>query len=131
VGRRRAEPGDGGAGGEETGISLPLAAKIRDWQTLLFAVEDMIADQHDFVAWWDANVTLGQSPGTNQWSVADRQPTISAEDVTALTGIQKWQVSRWRTAGRLQGRPIRLPRAAGAPRTSSYLAAPQGPTSQY
>ena len=92
------DPGGGGAGGEETGISLPLAAKIRDWQTLLFAVEDMIADQHDFVAWWDANVTLGQSPGTNQWSVADRQPTISAEDVTALTGIQKWQVSRWRTA---------------------------------
>jgi hypothetical protein len=58
----------------------------------------MIADQKDFVAWWDDNVTPGQSPGTNQWSVADRQPTISADDATKLTGIQKWQVSRWRTA---------------------------------
>jgi hypothetical protein len=37
------------------------AAKIRDWKTLLFAVEDMIADQRDFVGWWDANVRENRS----------------------------------------------------------------------
>jgi hypothetical protein len=73
---------------------IALAAKIRDWQTLLFAVEDMIADQRDFVTWWDEHVRDAGNPAL---IVADRQQ-LTADDATKLTGIQKWQVSRWRTA---------------------------------
>jgi hypothetical protein len=71
-------------------------AKIHDWQTLLFAVEDMIADQRDFLAWWDARV---RDKGGERWiDVAVRQHQgLSVEEATELTGIQKWQVSRWRT----------------------------------
>jgi hypothetical protein len=65
---------------------IELAAKIRDWQTLLFAVEDMIANQRDLVAWWNTNVTPGQSPGSNQWSNAGRHSTMSFDEAEHLTG---------------------------------------------
>jgi hypothetical protein len=58
----------------------------------------MIADQRDFVAWWRDNVAPGQSPGSNQWSNAGRHGTISMAEAEQLTGVQQWQVSRWRTA---------------------------------
>jgi len=73
---------------------IELAAKIRDWQTLLFAVEDMIADQRDFVSWWDEHVR-------SQGEVHKKLQTgnfLSVSEATQLTGIKDWQVSRWRTA---------------------------------
>ena len=76
---------------------ITLAAKIRDWQTLLFAVEDMIADQRDFVAWWDQHV---HRKGGERWlDNADRHDQrLSMEEAEELTGVKQWQVSRWRTA---------------------------------
>jgi hypothetical protein len=76
---------------------ITLAAKICDWQTLLFAVEDMIADQKDFVGWWDAHV---HRKGGERWfDNADRHDQrLSMEEAEELTKIKQWQVSRWRTA---------------------------------
>lgn len=75
---------------------IGLAAKICDWQTLLFAVEDMIADQRDLVAWWDEHVGVRLHAGTKL--NADRHSTLSCKQAEQLTGIKQWQVSRWRTA---------------------------------
>jgi hypothetical protein len=76
---------------------IELAAKVRDWQTLLFAVEDMIADQRDFVAWWRTNVTGNRHNINPSLEIAGRQ-FLSVTEAEELTGVKVWQVSRWRTA---------------------------------
>jgi hypothetical protein len=70
----------------------------RDWQTLLFAVEDMIADQKDFVAWWDEHVR----PAGHQPNVADRQQ-LAVEEAEQVTGVKKWQVSHGNTDTAMAG----------------------------
>jgi hypothetical protein len=76
---------------------IALSAKIQDWPTLLFAIDDMLADQRDFIAWWDEHV---HRKGGERWlDPADRQDQqLSMDAAEGLTGIKNWQVSRWRTA---------------------------------
>jgi hypothetical protein len=53
----------------------------------------MIADQRDFVAWWDEHI---RDAGNPTLIVADRQQ-LTVEEAEQITGVKKWQVSRWRT----------------------------------
>ena len=67
---------------------VALATKIRDWETLVFAVEGMIADQRDFVARWDEHV--GVRHGLNRFSIDNAdQHSLSVEQAEALTGVQQ------------------------------------------
>jgi hypothetical protein len=54
--------------------------------------EDMIADQRDFVAWWEGHV---RRPGNQPINAGLHYLTV--DDAEALTGVKQWQVSRWRT----------------------------------
>jgi hypothetical protein len=76
---------------------IELAAKMGDWATLTFAVNDMIVDQHDFVRWWGLNVGVRQ--GLNRFSIenADRG-SLSLAEAEQLTGVSQQKVSRWRKA---------------------------------
>lgn len=73
---------------------IELTARIHDWQTLLFAVDDMIADQRGFVEWWDEHIGVRHGAGRGHKINADPH-AFTMEDAEKLTGIKQWQVSRW------------------------------------
>jgi hypothetical protein len=76
---------------------IEYAKKVRDWPTLETAVDQKIADQREFVAWWQATVRrAGKPAGSNQ----PRSALIAQEDAEKRTEIKHQQVSRW--AKRLQ-----------------------------
>jgi phage N-6-adenine-methyltransferase len=70
---------------------IEYAKRVKDWPALEQAVEHKIADQIEFVRWWEENVRP-----RGQGNVADRGQ-FSVEQVETITGITKQQQSRWRT----------------------------------
>jgi hypothetical protein len=56
----------------------------------MLPVEDMIADQRDFVAWWDANIGVRHGAGRGHKNNADLH-SFSMEDAERLTGIKQWK----------------------------------------
>jgi hypothetical protein len=93
--------------------AIGTARKIEDWKALDRAIDELITEQHAFVAWWDDKVGQGQGPGRGK-TVA-KTGLFSVTAATAQTGVSKQQVSTWR--GRLAHEDIyraRLHRAAHA-----------------
>jgi hypothetical protein len=75
--------------------AIGTARKIKDWKALDRAIDELIAEQQEFIAWWDAMVTPEQQIGLKHRS-HQAGTTMSAADATDQTGISKQQVSRWR-----------------------------------
>jgi phage N-6-adenine-methyltransferase len=71
------------------------AETMKKWEELWVAVDLLIKEQTEFVAWWDANVGVRQSPGANKSNAALRS-IISAAKAEEATGIAQQQVSKWR-----------------------------------
>lgn len=74
---------------------VKLAVAIRDWERLLLAIDLLIGQQGQFVAWWDETV---HRKGGERWldvPVRGHQ-RLSSSDAETRTGIKKQQVSRWR-----------------------------------
>jgi hypothetical protein len=67
------------------------AARLQDWPQLEAAVDFIIEEQTDFIAWWDANV---RRPG-NQPNVQDHGH-LSVAEIGADQGVSKQAISRWR-----------------------------------
>jgi hypothetical protein len=61
---------------------------------LEIAVDEKIAQQREFVTWWDDNV--GVNHGGDRSKVTDTVTLLDADRAHDLTGIGKMQVSRWR-----------------------------------
>jgi ParB family chromosome partitioning protein len=76
----------------EGDLVITYAQQVKDWPLLEQAVEQKLADQEQFVGWWNANVTPRLS--NRRKAVADLRP-VSAAEATQLTGITKQQVSKW------------------------------------
>ncbi len=72
------------------------AKRIKDWPQLERAVEQKVAEQREFVAWWEGTVTVRQSTGRKGDKSSSVLSTISMRDAEKLTGIRNEQVSRWR-----------------------------------
>jgi phage N-6-adenine-methyltransferase len=82
-----------------------MARRIKDWGALDKAVKEIIAEQREFVSWWNKDVSPGETRGLKIGSKpavtkTGQRATIPARDATAGTGITKQQVSKWR--GRLE-----------------------------
>lgn len=77
-----------------------FAQRIRNWDALDDAIDAVIDEQRQFVAWWTANVTVRHGAGQGQEGLknADRRSLISVDDATHETHITQQQVSRWRKA---------------------------------
>jgi phage N-6-adenine-methyltransferase len=73
---------------------IDLARVMRDWEKMLLAIDLQIAQQEQFVAWWEQTVRPSHRPKT----VLVRGQ-LSTPEAEARTGVNKQQVSRWR--GRL------------------------------
>lgn len=43
-------------------VNEPTAARMRDWEALFEAVDWIIAEQREFIAWWDNKVRAAQRP---------------------------------------------------------------------
>jgi hypothetical protein len=78
--------------------AIGLARKIQEWEALDIAIDELIAEQRSFVAWWDANVTPGGQGGDRKSKDHGHQKmtVISVTAATAQTGVTKQQVSKWR-----------------------------------
>jgi len=75
-------------------LVIARAKRTLDWPLLERAVDQKIADQTEFVAWWRRTVT----PSRTRKSVnAGRHGQISVADAEGLTGIKQPTVSRWTT----------------------------------
>ncbi len=68
------------------------ARRMKDWPLLEDAVDQKIAEQQDFVRWWDANVR-GKGERAN---VTDSVTFLFVEEAERLTGFDKMRVSRMR-----------------------------------
>ena len=79
---------------------IDYAQRVHDWPTLEAAVDLKIAEQRDFVAWWDQTVGVRLRPGGSDGGAlnADLRSTVSKDDAEAQTGISQQTVSRWRKA---------------------------------
>lgn len=76
---------------------VQYAAKVQDWPLLVEAVDAKIEDQREFVQWWDEAVAgQGGDRRSRAFKVSDGETLISSDRATALTDIDKRQVSRWR-----------------------------------
>jgi ParB family chromosome partitioning protein len=70
-----------------------VAKRIKDWDALREAIDAIVKEQKDFVAWWNGHVTPGQGPGRGlRKTVANGQLFSAAEK----TGVKKPQVSKWK-----------------------------------
>jgi phage N-6-adenine-methyltransferase len=78
--------------------AIDTARKIEDWEALNKAIDELIAEQPSFVAWWDDKVGPGQGPGRGK--TVTKTGLFSVTKATAQTGVTKQQVSIWR--GRLK-----------------------------
>ena len=76
--------------------AIGYARRVRDWPTLEEAVRVKIDDQAAFVGWWEATVSVRESPGRlGVKSSADRR-SISKDAAERDTGISHQTVSKWR-----------------------------------
>jgi hypothetical protein len=77
---------------------IEVFADIHEWVKIDAAVDEKIADQQEFVAWWDANVSIRESPGRGGLksnTILNSIPRVEAEKLTKVSQVQ---VSRWRGA---------------------------------
>jgi hypothetical protein len=76
------------------------AQRIRNWDALDAAIDEVIAEQRHFVAWWTATVTTrhGAGRGVGEEKNADQRSFISVEVAQKETHITQQQVSKWRKA---------------------------------
>jgi len=73
---------------------IAVAAKAKAWPELHEAIDAKIADQREFVRWWDTTV---RRKGGERWiDAADRGNQLSMADAETQAGISNQQVSRWR-----------------------------------
>jgi phage N-6-adenine-methyltransferase len=81
------------------------ARKIKDWEALDRAIDEVIAEQRKFIAFWNGNVTPGGKGGDRKSKNhgPNSATVISAAAATKQTGISKQQVNRWLT--RLEDEP--------------------------
>ncbi len=70
---------------------ISYAKKVRDWPTLVAAIDAKLEDQTEFVRWWKESV---REKGERS-NVADPRH-LTVDQATELTGITKQQVSKWR-----------------------------------
>lgn len=77
----------------EAGIEY--AAKVKRWDLLDDAVDQMIGLQEQLVAWWDSFVSVNRGAGRGNKKISD-QKSFSAEQARGITGITPVQVTRWR-----------------------------------
>lgn len=70
------------------------AKNMESWEAGWEAVDRLIAEQGEFVQWWDANVGINQGPGRGKTNAA--RGAFSAELAEEKTGIAQQRVSRWR-----------------------------------
>jgi hypothetical protein len=75
---------------------IEYARRVKDWETLEAAVDQKVEQIREFVGWWGDAVSVGQSPGRGNKTVAERG-LFSADQAEDMTGISKQQVSRWRS----------------------------------
>lgn len=75
----------------EADAVIAHAKRVKDWRLLQKAIYQKVADQAEFVNWWDRNVTPNRMPDRNN------RPVISTRDAEKLTGVTPMQVCRWRT----------------------------------
>ena len=73
---------------------IGYAAKVMDLALLEESVDRKIADQQEFVSWWQDNVSSRLH--TNQHNVVITDDVITRERAESATGISAMQVSRWR-----------------------------------
>ncbi len=91
---------------------IAYAKSIQDWLLLEAAVDQMLEDQTELVAWWDESVR-GKGERAN---VAERGHFVEA--ATDLTGFTKQQVSKWRR--RLKDRDQQAGSQAATPFLADY-----------
>lgn len=96
----------------KTDAVIAFAAKIGDWPLVEDAADAKIADQIEFVRWWDENVRRNQGARTDL--NADLRLSYSKDEAERATGITQQQVSRWRK--HLRDVPIYRERVAGTAR---------------
>jgi hypothetical protein len=73
------------------------AKRIKDWDALREAIDKLIQEQKDYVAWWDRHVTPGEKIGKKHPVTQIGQGLIiPVKEATEKTGIKKQQVSKWR-----------------------------------
>jgi len=75
---------------------IKYSAKIREWPLLENAVDVKIAEQVEFVAWWDENVGVRESPGRAGVKSNAGLRSIPTNTAEVNSGIRQQQVSRWR-----------------------------------
>jgi hypothetical protein len=75
--------------------AIGTAKKIADWEALDTAIDEVVAEQRTFVAWWDKAVTPRRNAALVHAKKHERD-MLSMADATAETGITQPQVSRWR-----------------------------------
>jgi hypothetical protein len=82
--------------------AVELAAQMHEWDAAMDAAKLMVQWQHDFVAWWDANVGVRKSAGGSGTRTvpynADLRSMTSLAKAESKTKITQQQVSRWRKA---------------------------------
>jgi hypothetical protein len=71
--------------------SIKEAKKIKDWPALEEAVDAKIAEQFNFIAWWDAKVREAGQPTKELSGIADN--SLSVAQAKDLTGMAKQRVS--------------------------------------
>ena len=79
------------------GAVIDYAKKVGDWPALDKAVDLKIDEIQDFVAFWDAAVSVRHGMNRHTVEVHD-QGCLSVDDAENETGITKQQVSKWRKA---------------------------------
>lgn len=87
----------------EADAVIAFARRMRNWDMLEDAIEKKLEDQEEFVRWWGEKVRRPGGDRDENSIVAERQQWLEVDVAEELTGIQKYQVSRWRK--RLQDRP--------------------------
>jgi hypothetical protein len=73
---------------------IQAALKIHDWPLVEEAIAAKIAEQAEFVTWWDKAVSPGHGGDRSKISV---RKSWSVDEAAMRTGVTAVQVSRWRT----------------------------------
>jgi hypothetical protein len=75
---------------------MKTAERMKDWESLRIATEEMIQWQEQIVGWWDVHVSPGESPGRRRKESVPVLRPIPVEDAEKHLLVTKQQVSRWR-----------------------------------
>lgn len=75
---------------------IEAAAIKSDWPTLFRAIDEKIHEQRQFVQWWEAAVSVRESPGRGGIKSSADLGSISRAQAERDTGITHQVVSNWR-----------------------------------